>query len=202
MWSGAACRRCLWARLASPTSRSLAAVSQKFRASASIPSEPNRDTASKSCSASIRSCPIGRWESAHCATLLSLHLNCSHEGFRRLFGCLAIRVSWCDDVPYRPRGSPAVESGRPNNNCHLWGSSRTTSFGPSNHQLLERACSGIPTEQKTPHGHPVRRCRYLHVPELSAVADFREIAALASRHYLAICLPAENRHPCHLRDNS
>src|ERR1700723_1233968 len=86
----------------------------------------------------------------------------------------------CDDAPYRARSSPAVESGRPNYTCHLWGSSRATGFGPRNHQYLEPACFLIPAEQETPHGHLVCRCRCPHVPELSALAHFRELAAPVS----------------------
>jgi len=105
-------------------------------------------------------------------------LNCSHEGFVGLYRCLSIRVGSCDDVPYRPRGSPAVESRRPKYICHLWRPSRRTGFGPSNHQCLERACPGIPAEQETPHSHLVCRCGYPSPFELSALAHFREIASL------------------------
>src|SRR5271170_1421008 len=109
-------------------------------------------------------------------------LDFSYEGFLRLSGRRSIWVSNFDDGPSRPRDSPAVKSRRPNYICDLWGSSRTTGFGPSNHQCLERACSGIPAEQETPLGHLVCRRRYPCLLELSALAHFREIAALVLRH--------------------
>jgi hypothetical protein len=55
-------------------------------------------------------------------------LNWFHEGFLCLSGSLSIRVSGCDDVPNRPRGSPAVESRRPNHLISLEVEIRTATW--------------------------------------------------------------------------
>ena len=112
-------------------------------------------------------------------------LDWSHEECLRLRGCLAVQVSRRDDVPHHPRCSLAVEPGRPSYIYQLWGPSRTTRFGPSNHQCLERAYSFIPAEQETAQGRLVCCCRYPRLFELSALAHFCGIAALAVRRLLS-----------------